>query len=967
MKSKQFILTLLALFVSINASSYEWTDANGTIWSFVTSGSNAVLYKGQYTPCISGTVPKILAIPSILYDGETPYAVTYIGDYAFSDCSSLTSITIPDAVTYIGAGAFARCSSLTSITIPDAVTYIGESAFLSCSSLTSINIPDGVTSIKFYTFSDCSSLTSITIPASVTHIDDGAFDNTSITFVSTSIPPCTLGFMYQSVRFIVPHATIDAYREAWPDYTNQIVDANHINKTVEVSAKDGSSAVAEAIGEDILINVLNLKVKGTINSYDLMVFRNKMTNLMDLDLSESNVVACPSYSYYDNYKSKDNVITGYFAPPQIVTLKLPKDITKLEENTFKGCESLITVELPEGIPSIPAGTFNTCYALKTLIIPESVTSIGQEAFSFCNNLTHLRLPKGLRSIGNNAFFSCGFTEIHLPPYLESIDDCAFKWCNSLKSIYAYMTNIIAIGTNTFEDYQHQNLYVPEFLYNNYWYDTNWSQFLSVNKTSLSPDDYEMVPTNSDIVFADGDERIPDTSNGEHVDGEIDTQGSFTVEGNEPQPFDDVDQIVDPDNGQGGSLIGEDDGETQGNLDVNHLRVNIRVKAGRWYFFIFPYDVTIANVEYPGQYAWLYYDGAQRASTGQTGWKTVESDKLLALHGYAFQSAKDGTMVVTFNKPSFGGNRLLELIAYAADNMQHASWNLVGNPFSSFYNLMIDTFGSPITRWNPTTNTYTACRPGDDDCHLQPYEAIFVQKPNGVDEINFQAICRESYRKSQEKTAAHALARRAKGIDPQRRLINLQILDDEQETDQTRVVLNNEAKHNYEMECDASKFMSESANAQLYSIENGIQMAINERPFEGDIRLGYTAKKAGRLGISAPRMDLPMVLVDTKLNVTFDLTLGTYEFDTEAGTFNGRFMLCQGSEATAINRLTEKTGVCIGTQDGGLSIGGAEGKSVSVYNIGGAEVANQSGNGFIALKSGIYVIKVDGESVKMRVK
>ena len=145
------------------------------------------------------------------------------------------------------------------------------------------------------------------------------------------------------------------------------------------------------------------------------------------------------------------------------------------------------------------------------------------------------------------------------------------------------------------------------------------------------------------------------------------------------------------------------------------------------------------------------------------------------------------------------------------------------------------------------------------------------------------------------------------------------------------------------------------------------MAINERPFDGDIRLGYTTKKAGRLGISAPRMDLPMVLVDTKLNVTFDLTLGTYEFDTEAGTFNGRFMLCQGSEATAINRLTEKTGVCIGTQDGGLSIGGAEDKSVSVYNIGGAEVANQSGNGFIALKNGIYVIKVDGESVKMKVK
>ena len=46
MKSKHFILTLLALLVSTIASAYEWTDANGTIWSFSVSGGNAKLYKG---------------------------------------------------------------------------------------------------------------------------------------------------------------------------------------------------------------------------------------------------------------------------------------------------------------------------------------------------------------------------------------------------------------------------------------------------------------------------------------------------------------------------------------------------------------------------------------------------------------------------------------------------------------------------------------------------------------------------------------------------------------------------------------------------------------------------------------------------------------------------------------------------------------------------------------------------------
>ena len=156
---------------------------------------------------------------------EIPSSVTSIGDYTFDGCSSLTGINveennqnycsedgvlfnkdktklirypsekldkqyvIPSSVTSIGNYAFEDCSNLTSIEIPSSVISIGNYAFISCSSLTSIEIPEGVTSIGEYAFSHCSSLTSIEISSSVTSIGNGAFlycDNLTIICKSDS-------------------------------------------------------------------------------------------------------------------------------------------------------------------------------------------------------------------------------------------------------------------------------------------------------------------------------------------------------------------------------------------------------------------------------------------------------------------------------------------------------------------------------------------------------------------------------------------------------------------------------------------------------------------------------------------------------------------------------------------------------------------------------------------------------------
>jgi uncharacterized protein YceK len=136
-------------------------------------GSPDFNYSGTSTITITsykGTGPNVI-IPSKI-DGKP---VTAIGDYAFSGCTTLTSVTIPDSVTSIRYGAFWGCDNLISVNIGSNVTSIGWHAFRHCSSLISVTIPNSVTSIGDYAFYNCTSLTNITIPNSVISIGGAAF------------------------------------------------------------------------------------------------------------------------------------------------------------------------------------------------------------------------------------------------------------------------------------------------------------------------------------------------------------------------------------------------------------------------------------------------------------------------------------------------------------------------------------------------------------------------------------------------------------------------------------------------------------------------------------------------------------------------------------------------------------------------------------------------------------------------
>ena len=213
MKQKLFSL-LLAIAASVG-TMFASTKIGSLYYNLNATNQTAeVTYQLQWDANnYSGLITAI--IPTSVTYNSTTYSVTSIGNYAFEDCSGLTSVTIPNSVTSIGRQAFYSCTGLTSITIGSGVTSWGQNAFNGCTSLTTVHIsdlaawcnisfdyggasplayahnlylngelvtdliiPNSVTSIG-NAFQGFSGLTSVTIPNSVTSIGSGAFSGCS--------------------------------------------------------------------------------------------------------------------------------------------------------------------------------------------------------------------------------------------------------------------------------------------------------------------------------------------------------------------------------------------------------------------------------------------------------------------------------------------------------------------------------------------------------------------------------------------------------------------------------------------------------------------------------------------------------------------------------------------------------------------------------------------------------------------
>ena len=488
MKQKFFtlLLTIAASVGTLFAWDYERVQIGDLYYNLDATNQTAEVTSLMFYEEMFYSGLTTANIPASVTFNSVTYSVTSIGQYTFTDCSGLTSVTIPNSITSIGFAAFAGCSGLTSVTIPNSVTSIGQSAFQGCTGLTKVNItdiaawcniafgsyssnplyyakhlyvndtevtnltiPNSVTSIGDYAFRDCSGLTSVTIPNSVTSISPEAFFGCSgLTSVEAPV-----GF------FDVPEGS-------WPYYTK--------------------------ILNQVTVN------GGELTENALLFINRSYKTLQTLDVSGVT-----------NTEFADEAFKGYYNLQQMV---LPAGLQKVSYMMVAGCKNLQSINIPASVEEIEQSAFEDCRSIQTITFggfsagapgrfnapatASQLRRIGNWAFYNAHELQNLVIPEGVTEIGEGAFYGCTYLEdMTLPASIQAIGDNCFALCAKLTKITCNAVTPPTIEAKTFFDVKRQiPVYVPDEAVASYEGDTYWQEF-DIQGLSHMPLGVENVQSN----------------------------------------------------------------------------------------------------------------------------------------------------------------------------------------------------------------------------------------------------------------------------------------------------------------------------------------------------------------------------------------------------------------------------------------------------------------------------------------
>ena len=394
-------LLLTALISMLCATSFahdiEVANSGKTIYYnyFNNNTELEVTFRGssfdEYADEYSGDV----VIPqTVTYNGKT-YNVTSIGEYAFYDCSNLTSITIPNSVTSIGNVAFSRCSGLTSVEIPNSVTSIGGYAFQVCSNLTSITIPNSVTRIGAQAFNACPMLSSV-------HISDlAAWCNISFVDANAANPLYYAQHLYlngEEVKDLVI-----------PEGVTTI-------KTMAFYRFRGLSSVT---------------IPNSVTSIGQSAFYG-CSNLTSVTIGNSVTVIGQS---------------AFYRCSGLTSVTIGNSVTTIGIYTFGDCSGLTSVTIPNSVTILAGAAFYNCSSLTSVTIPNSVTSIGGDTFRSCSNLTSVKVEReNPLAIRSNTFTNRANATLYVPIGSKSAYQAADYW-KEFKEIVEYAPVITLYETS----------------------------------------------------------------------------------------------------------------------------------------------------------------------------------------------------------------------------------------------------------------------------------------------------------------------------------------------------------------------------------------------------------------------------------------------------------------------------------------------------------------------------------------
>ena len=316
--------------------------------------SDGELYDGNFTyEMVDGSYTIIKCDESSILK-EIPelrngYAVTAIGDNAFSNCTFITELTIPDTVTSIGDSAFAGCTSLKSVTLPKRLKNMANGVFMSCTRLESIDIPDTVDTIESYAFYNCTSLEKVELPGSLSTIKPMAFAGcaalSDIDASNTSAFTVEDGILYNKSKENIFRGSVDISGELHIEEGVKSIEAGAFSSCGSMEAVFVPSSVTY-IGDGAFSYCPKLKKVG---------FEEGLQTIAPI-----------AFKYCDS----------------IETISFPTTLREIGDGAFFYCSSLSRVILNEGLETVGEGAFTACPQLKQVIIPQSLVNISPNAFGY---------------------------------------------------------------------------------------------------------------------------------------------------------------------------------------------------------------------------------------------------------------------------------------------------------------------------------------------------------------------------------------------------------------------------------------------------------------------------------------------------------------------------------------------------------------------------------------------------------